>query len=90
MYVIGELIAFLIFAVALIASSIFVIAAKNIVRAGLSLIISLFSVAGLYMLLNAYFLGVIQVLVYVGAIGILILFAIMLTKSEMGSDSDVR
>ncbi|AEH61433.1 NADH-ubiquinone/plastoquinone oxidoreductase chain 6 [Methanosalsum zhilinae DSM 4017] len=90
MYVIGELIAFLIFAVALIASSIFVIAAKNIVRAGLSLIVSLFSVAGLYMLLNAYFLGVIQVLVYVGAIGILILFAIMLTKTEMGSDSDVR
>ncbi|MCS3923197.1 NADH-quinone oxidoreductase subunit J [Methanosalsum natronophilum] len=90
MYVFGELIAFAIFAIILIVSSIFVIKAENIVRAGLSLILSLFSVAGLYMVLNAYFLGIIQVLVYVGAIGVLILFAIMLTKKEIGSDNDVR
>ena len=41
-------------------------------------------------MLNAQFLGVIQILVYVGAIGVLILFAVMLTKKEFGSDEDAE
>ncbi len=47
----------------------------------------MFGVAGLYILLNAQFLGIIQVLVYIGAIGVLILFAVMLTKRELGGGS---
>lgn len=63
-----------------------VVIAKDIVRAGLALILCMFTVAALYILLNAQFLGVIQVLVYIGAIGVLILFAVMLTKHEIGGE----
>ncbi|MDD2439726.1 MAG: NADH-quinone oxidoreductase subunit J [Methanosarcinaceae archaeon] len=67
--------------------AIFVVSAKDVVRAGLSLVMCMFGVAALYILLNAQFLGVVQVLVYIGAIGVLILFAIMLTKREIGGGS---
>lgn len=68
--------------------AIFVVIAKDVVRAGLSLIMCMFGVAALYILLNAQFLGVVQVLVYIGAIGVLILFAVMLTKRELGGSSN--
>ncbi len=67
--------------------AIFVVIAKDVVRAGLALIMCMFGVAALYVLLNAQFLGVIQVLVYIGAIGVLILFAVMLTKREIGGEA---
>ena len=51
--------------------AIFVVIAKDVVRAGLALIMCMFGFAALYILLNAQFLGVIQVLVYIGAIGVL-------------------
>lgn len=66
--------------------AIFVVTAKDIVRAGLALIMCMFGVAALYILLNAQFLGIIQILVYIGAIGVLILFAVMLTKHEIGGE----
>lgn len=72
--------------IATIFFSIFVVTAKDIVRAGISLIMCMFGIAALYILLNAQFLGVIQVLVYIGAIGVLILFAVMLTKHEIGGE----
>jgi NADH-quinone oxidoreductase subunit J len=68
--------------------AIFVVTAKDVVRAGLSLILCMFGFAAFYILLNAQFLGVIQVLVYIGAIGVLILFAVMLTKREIGGEPD--
>ena len=46
----------------------------------------MFGIAALYILLNAQFLGIIQVLIYIGAIGVLILFAVMLTKREIGGE----
>ena len=67
--------------------AIFVVIAKDVVRAGLALIMCMFGVAAFYILLNAQFMGVIQVLVYIGAIGVLILFAVMLTKREIGGGS---
>ncbi|AKB11961.1 MAG: NADH-quinone oxidoreductase subunit J [Methanosarcina thermophila] len=66
--------------------AIFVVIAKDVVRAGLALILCMFGIAALYILLNAQFLGVIQVLIYIGAIGVLILFAVMLTKREIGGE----
>lgn len=66
--------------------AIFVVIAKDIVRAGLALIMCMFGIAALYILLNAQFLGIIQILVYIGAIGVLILFAVMLTKHEIGGE----
>jgi NADH-quinone oxidoreductase subunit J len=54
---------------------------RNLMHAALWLILSLFGVAGLFVLLSAPFLAAIQVLVYIGAIAILIVFAVMLTRS---------
>lgn len=53
---------------------------RNLVRGSIWLIVSLFGVAGYFVLLNAPFLAAVQILVYIGAIGILITFAVMLTR----------
>ena len=53
---------------------------RNLFHAGLALIVTLFCVAGLFILLGAEFLAGIQVLIYVGAIAVLILFAVMVTQ----------
>jgi NADH-quinone oxidoreductase subunit J len=58
-----------------------VVTTRNLMHAALWLILSLFGVAGLFVLLSAPFLAAIQVLVYIGAIAILIIFAVMLTRS---------
>jgi len=57
---------------------------RNLFHSALFLIVSLFGVAGLYVMLAAPFLAAIQILVYIGAIAILIIFAIMLTRRLMG------
>jgi NADH:ubiquinone oxidoreductase subunit 6 (subunit J) len=85
-----EMGAFGLLAVVTVFFAIFVVIAKDVVRAGLSLILCMFGVAALYILLNAQFLGIIQILVYIGAIGVLILFAVMLTKKEIGGGSDAN
>ncbi|MFZ4827243.1 MAG: NADH-quinone oxidoreductase subunit J [Phototrophicaceae bacterium] len=58
-----------------------VVWSRNLVHSALFLVMSLFGVAGLFILLSAPFLAAIQVLVYIGAIAILIIFAVMLTRS---------
>lgn len=68
----------------IVGSAIMVVMVRNIIHAALWLIASFFGVAALYLLLEAEFIAVVQVLVYVGAIAILILFAIMLTRSTEG------
>ncbi|WP_342305785.1 NADH-quinone oxidoreductase subunit J [Methanolobus sp. ZRKC5] len=83
-----EMIVFAILAFAAIVFSLFVVTAKDVVRAAIALVVTMFIVAALYILLNAQFLGVVQVLVYIGAIGVLILFAVMLTKKEFGTDAE--
>lgn len=81
-----ELIIFAILALAAIVSAVTVVTAKEVVRAAIGLVVTMFLIAALYIMLNAQFLGVVQILVYVGAIGVLILFAVMLTKKEFGDD----
>ncbi|MCD4822067.1 MAG: NADH-quinone oxidoreductase subunit J [Methanococcoides sp.] len=83
-----EGIIFLIVALVLISFAILSVVTRDIVRAALALIISMFTVAAVYIMLNAQFLGVVQILVYVGAIGVLILFAVMLTKKTMGRENN--
>ena len=58
------------------------VAARNVVHAALFLILSLMAVAGLFVLLLAEFLAIVQVLIYGGAITILLLFALMLTRAR--------
>ncbi len=78
-----ETVAFFIFALTTLGSGIMVVTDENLFHASLYLLLSLFGVSGLFVLLVAPFLAAIQVLVYMGAIGILIIFAIMLTRGMM-------
>ena len=59
-----------------------VVVTRNVVYAALALLVALMAVAGLYLLVFAPFLALVQVLIYGGAITIVILFAIMLTRLE--------
>ena len=59
---------------------------KNLFHSALFMVLSFVGVAGLYVLLEAGFLAAVQILVYVGAISILIIFAIMLTRRLMAKD----
>jgi NADH-quinone oxidoreductase subunit J len=83
-----ELIIFVILALVSIVFAVFVVTAKDVVRAAIALVVTMFIVAAFYIMLNAQFLGVAQVLVYIGAVGVLILFAVMLTKREFGTDAE--
>ncbi|MDK1029326.1 MAG: NADH-quinone oxidoreductase subunit J [Anaerolineae bacterium] len=74
---------FLIIAIVILASAVMVVTTRNLVHAALWLIVSLFGVAVLFAMLNAGFLAVVQVVVYIGAIAILFIFAVMLTRREM-------
>lgn len=69
---------FILIAAVTIFSALGVIAAKNIVHSALLLVVTFLGVAGLYFQMNAGFLGLVQILIYGGAISILIIFAIML------------
>ncbi len=63
-----------------VASSIMVLEAQQIFHSALYLALMLVSVAGLFLLMGAEFLAAMQVLIYAGAVIVLVLFAIMLTK----------
>lgn len=74
-----DLLVFLFISFIIIASSVLVLASKEVVHSALYLALAFLGVAALFVTLNAEFLAAIQVLIYVGAIIILMLFAIMLT-----------
>lgn len=75
---------FVVLAAFTLAAGVMVVTVKNIIHAALWLIASFFSVAAMYLLMEAEFIAIVQVLVYVGAISILVLFAIMLTRHVTG------
>ena len=69
-----------------IVSAFAVVHIRNLFRAALFLIVSLLAVAGMFVLLRAEFIAAVQVLIYVGAISVLIIFAILMTgEVETGS-----
>jgi NADH-quinone oxidoreductase subunit J len=74
---------FLITAAVVFIAAIMVVTTRNLVHAALWLIVNLFGVAVLFVLLEAGFLAAVQVVLYIGAIAILIIFAIMLTRRVM-------
>jgi NADH-quinone oxidoreductase subunit J len=73
---------FIVLAVVTVITAILVIVQRNPVASAIYLIITFFCLAGIYLLLNAQFIAVIQVLVYAGAIMVLFLFVIMLLNLE--------
>ncbi len=82
-------VAFWVIAASTIVAAIAVVQLRNVFKAALYLVVSFVGVAGLFVLLRAEFLAVVQVLIYVGAISVLILFAILMTRDvAQGSPSN--
>ena len=73
-------VAFFILSIIVLVGAIGVVSTKSVFRAGVMLIGSLLGVAGLFILLRAEFLAGVQLMIYVGAISVLIIFAILMTK----------
>lgn len=79
----GLSIAFWLLAAASVGSALAVVLLRNVFRAALLLVSCFFAIAGLFVTLGADFLAMVQILVYVGAIAVLLLLAIMLTREAM-------
>lgn len=79
----GEQIIFLAVALFTLGSGFMVVTTRNLIHAALWLVSTLFGVAVVFAILNAGFLAVVQVVVYIGAIAILFIFAVMLTRKDM-------
>lgn len=82
-----ELIIFFFVAFLAVSSAVYFVFARNPMYAILSLIVTMFSIAGLYILLNAQFLGVVQIIVYAGAIMVLFLYILMMLNLNKGDES---
>lgn len=81
-------VAFWVLAVICVGTALAVVFVRDVFRAALFLILCFFAVAGIYLTLNADFLAAVQVLIYVGAVSVLLIFAIMLTRdAKQGSPS---
>ena len=76
---------FIVFAAITLLSGLFCVTTRNMFHAALYLVISLFGVASMFAMLEASFLAAAQLIVYVGAVAILIIFAVMLTRGGAGS-----
>lgn len=86
-------ITFWVLAVTMAFSAIRVVTSKNVIHAALYLVVTLLGAATIFLLLYAEFVAWVQVLVYVGAIVVLMLFGLMLTRAEIGKsnfDNDQR
>ncbi len=78
--------AFFVLAASTVGSALATVTVRNIFHAAMFLAVSFVSVAGLYITLQADFLGIVQILIYAGAVGVLMVFAIMLThRPEQGN-----
>jgi NADH-quinone oxidoreductase subunit J len=80
---------FYLIAAVMVAAAVAVVTSRNVVRAALYLIVVFAGVAAQFIILAAEFVAVTQVLVYIGAIMVLMLFGIMLTRARIGRDVDM-
>ena len=83
----GQEYAFVVVALVGTVAAVRLVTARNVVHAALYLVVTLASVAGAYLLLSAEFIAWVQILIYVGAIVILFLFGLMLTKAPIGREA---
>ena len=86
---VAQNIGFGIIAAVMIVGALKVVTSNNVVHAALSLVLVLAGAAAQYLLLAAEFVAVTQVLVYVGAVMVLFLFGVMLTRAKLGADGDL-
>jgi NADH-quinone oxidoreductase subunit J len=87
---VAQNIGFGIIALLMLLAGVGVVASRNVVHAALSLVLVMAGAAALYVLLAAEFVAVTQVLVYIGAVMVLFLFGVMLTRARTGKDSDLN
>jgi NADH-quinone oxidoreductase subunit J len=85
--VVAQHVFFGVMAAAIVLAAIRVVTTRNVVHAALYLIIVLAGVAGQYFLLGAEFIGTSQILIYLGAIVVLFLFGVMLTRAPIGGEA---
>ncbi len=84
-----DFIFFLIFAAMTVIAALMVLASKEIVRSVLWLATTFIGVAFTFIFLNAEYLAIFQIIIYVGAVAVLMLFGVMLTKRKLlGGDRD--
>jgi NADH:ubiquinone oxidoreductase subunit 6 (subunit J) len=74
---------FIVLSLITLGAAVMVVTSRSLFRSALWLILAFFGIAGIFILLNAEFLAVVQVLIYIGAISTLIIFAIMLSRNAM-------
>ena len=86
---VAQNVVFGILAVVMVVAAFRLVTTQNVVRAALFLAIVLAGAAGLYILLAAEFVAWVQVLVYIGAVVVLLLFGVMLTRAPIGRDADL-
>lgn len=79
---------FWVLAAVVLVAAMLVVRLGNVFHAGLCLIATFGGVAGLYVLLSAHFLAAVQVLIYVGAIAVILMFAVMLTSHIMARETE--
>ena len=77
-----QVVLFWIIAIILVGSALLMVSLRNIVHSALALIVLFAMAAGIYLLLNAEFIAIVQILIYAGAVTILVLFALMLTRTS--------
>ena len=80
---------FAVLAVIAVIAALRMVTSNNIVHAALYLLVVLSTVAGVYVILGAEFVAATQVLVYLGAIMVLLLFGVMLTRAKIGAETDL-
>jgi NADH-quinone oxidoreductase subunit J len=83
-------IAFGIYTLVILGGSVVAVSSGSLVRALVGLITTLVGVAGMYLLLATPFMAFMQLLIYIGAVSVLIFFAVMLTRAEQGGDEADR
>lgn len=79
-------IVFWFFAILIVGSALVVVLSKNMIYSVFALLFTFFGVAGIYVLLNADFLAVTQIMIYIGGILVLLIFGVMLTSNITGVD----
>ena len=78
-----EQVMFVVIGLITLGAALMVVSSRNLLHSALWLILAFFGIAGIFILLHAEFLAVAQILIYVGAISTLIIFAIMLSRQVM-------
>jgi NADH-quinone oxidoreductase subunit J len=85
----GQEIVFALLGVVAVGAALLVVTTRQMVHAALWLVVTLGALAGCYLVLTAEFVAWVQVLIYVGAVVVLLLFGIMLTRAPIGRSDDL-